>query len=95
MRLTEDEISAIKETFFEVFGDGVVILFGSRVDDMRRGGDIDLYLDPVATDNIYDKKNAFLVKLQGKIGLQKIDVVFHINSDRQIEREAIKKGVKL
>ena len=95
MRLTEREISAIKDTFSEVFGDGEVFLFGSRIDDTKRGGDIDLYLDPLVKDEIFEKKIRFLARLQEKIGLQKIDVVFHENAERPIEREAIKNGVKL
>ena len=44
VRLSEEEIFFIKKAFYEVFGDGYIYLFGSRVDDMQRGGDIDLYL---------------------------------------------------
>ena len=75
----------------------IFFLFGSRVDDTRKGGDIDLYLDPANCDycNIYEQKLQFLVQLQEKIGLQKIDVVLHENRERPIEQEAIKNGVKL
>lgn len=39
MRLTEFEINAVKESAKEIFGPEVeIILFGSRVDDERRGG---------------------------------------------------------
>ena len=95
MRLTAQEISAIKNTFHEVFGNGDIYLFGSRADDTRKGGDIDLYIEPVATEKICEKKIQFLVKLQEKIGIQKIDVVLHENSERPIEQEAVKNGVKL
>jgi hypothetical protein len=42
MRLTPQEIQAIKETFLNTFDKGNIYLFGSRVDDTKRGGDIDL-----------------------------------------------------
>ena len=41
MRLTPDQQSAIRTTVAENFGDEASIwLFGSRVDDNKRGGDI-------------------------------------------------------
>ena len=45
MRLTEFEINAIKQCALEIFGDNVqVFLFGSRVDDSKKGGDIGSYI---------------------------------------------------
>ncbi len=44
MRLSDFEIKSIKEVAKKNFGESVKItLFGSRVDDTKRGGDIDLY----------------------------------------------------
>lgn len=46
MRLTEDQIRVVKLRAAEYFGpDADVWLFGSRVDDSERGGDIDLYIE--------------------------------------------------
>ena len=43
MRLTQRQIQAIKQVAAEVFGcNAKTYLFGSRVDDSQRGGDIDL-----------------------------------------------------
>jgi pyruvate/2-oxoglutarate/acetoin dehydrogenase E1 component len=43
MRLTPDQIQAIKQTAETVLGDDArVILFGSRVDDTKKGGDLNL-----------------------------------------------------
>lgn len=45
MRLTPEQIRSIKQVAAEVFGsDAHVYLFGSRVDDQARSGDIDLYI---------------------------------------------------
>ena len=96
MRLTDDEIKAIRDTFYEIFEDGKIYLFGSRVDDTQRGGDIDLYLVPKTKyDNERERKIQFLVKLDERIGEQKIDVVLAKDKNRLIEQEALKYGVSL
>jgi predicted nucleotidyltransferase len=46
MRLTPDQIEAIKSTTSAVLGEGVLVtLFGSRLDDQQKGGDVDLYVE--------------------------------------------------
>ena len=95
MRLTEFEIQAIKESAQEIFGSGVeIFLFDSRVDDKRKGGDIDLYIK-VATGNDLKHKIDFLVSLEQKIGEQKIDVILAQDQHRPIEQQAISTGVLL
>jgi len=37
VRLTEYEFNVIKETFLDVFESGEIFLFGSRIDDTKRG----------------------------------------------------------
>ena len=70
-------------------------MFGSRVDDSKRGGDIDLYIVPKIKDDLKSKKIKFLVKLYEYIGEQKIDVVINNNKNRLIEQIAIKNGIEL
>ncbi|MDT8440010.1 MAG: nucleotidyltransferase domain-containing protein, partial [Wenzhouxiangellaceae bacterium] len=51
MRLTNNQIQAIKTAAAEIFGDEAEVwLFGSRIDDDKRGGDIDLYVELPAMD---------------------------------------------
>ena len=96
MRLTDFEQKMIKKAFIESFEEGEIYLFGSRVDENKRGGDIDLYLIPSQKfDNERDRKIKFLVKLDLYIGEQKIDVILAKDSSRLIEQEALKYGVKL
>jgi predicted nucleotidyltransferase len=45
MRLNPSELTAIRTTLGAVDSLGHVYLYGSRADDNRRGGDIDLFLD--------------------------------------------------
>lgn len=63
------------------FGDTThVWLFGSRVDDTKRGGDIDLYIEP-ENQNLSElamAKLKFLRALHSEIGDQKIDVVLRV-----------------
>jgi len=95
MRITPKQHQAIKKCFYEVFGEGEIYLFGSRVDDSRRGGDIDLYIRTPNLQNLMRKKIDFLVKLKHEIGEQKIDVVFDKHQHRAIDKIAVSMGVKL
>ncbi len=95
MRLSNQEINSIKKAFKEVFDDGRIFLFGSRVDDTKKGGDIDLYLIPKSKSYTLEQKIKFLVKLDEYIGEQKIDVVLSKDGDRYIEKEALKNGIEL
>lgn len=96
MRLTEEERQLIKQAFHETFGEGTIYLFGSRIDDTKRGGDIDLYLCPV---NQYEdaewRKIRFIAKLYEFLGEQKIDVIIKKNNERTIEQVAQRDGVPL
>jgi predicted nucleotidyltransferase len=87
MRISCREIAAIKELAKACFGaEAVVYLFGSRVDDGKRGGDIDLYIETDERDavRVLDAKYDFLAKLKRRIGDQRIDVVVSYPSRQQI-----------
>ena len=77
MRLTLTQVQAIKETAHSVLGDGArVILFGSRADDAKKGGDIDLLFEtdhPVT--NRATTVGALYVSLIRKLGDRKIDII--------------------
>lgn len=96
MRLTTFEITAINQNAKNIFGDAAkVYLFGSRIDDSKKGGDIDLYVISENQDNLYEKKIKFLNALEISLGEQKIDVVIAKDKNRPIEIEAIAKGIEL
>jgi predicted nucleotidyltransferase len=95
MRLNDFEQNSIKKAFKDVFKRGEVYLFGSRVNDNKRGGDIDLYIIPQIKENLREKKSLFLSKLYEYIGEQKIDIIIAKDKNRLIEQEAIKNGVRL
>ncbi len=78
IRLTEEELKAIKDIARQVFGDNVKVwIFGSRVNLKLRGGDIDIYIEipDYEKSNIFKKKVKYLVNLEDKIGEQKIDLI--------------------
>lgn len=95
MRLSKKYIETIKEKFIEFFKDGEIYLFGSCVDDSKKGGDIDLYLVVKDHTNLFEKKIKFLSRVKRVFGEQKIDIVFNEDKNRLIEQEAIKWGIKL
>jgi predicted nucleotidyltransferase len=95
MRLSKRYIDTIKKYFKEFFNSGDIYLFGSRVDDSKKGGDIDLYFVLQEHSNLFEKKIKFLSRVKKDLGEQKIDIVFNTDSSRLIEKEAIKWGIKL
>lgn len=95
MRLTTQQQQVIKTYFLEVFNEGQIYLFGSRTDDTKKGGDIDLYIRTPDTNNLMHKKLDFLVKLKRAIGNQKIDIVFDKGLKRAIDNVAQKQGIML
>lgn len=99
MRLSPEQLSAIRESATEAFGEGTVVwVFGSRVDDNRRGGDIDLLVAPPAYSAAekLSRKLRFIAHLEKRLGERKIDVVIEApDDDRPIVRHAHRQGVRL
>jgi len=95
MRLSKKYVDVLKDKFIEFFGSGEIYLFGSRVDDTKKGGDIDLYLKVDNHNNLFEKKIKFLSRVKRVLGEQKIDIVFNEDENRIIEKEALKWGIKL
>lgn len=73
MRLSSNEILALKNSFKNIFKSGKIYLFGSRVDDNKKGGDIDLL---IVSENV-DKKalRKFRLEFFKEFGEQKLDIV--------------------
>jgi len=94
MRLSKEECDFIKFLAKKYFNSENVYLFGSRIDDNKKGGDIDIYIQTYEKD-ILRKKLDFLTEFQLKFGIQKIDlVVDNLTNDKEIYKIA-KKGIKL
>lgn len=99
MRISNSYQQTIKKLFKNIFGEGKIYLFGSRVDDNKKGGDIDLYIvandKTLSAEELFDKKIKLLSQIQLYLGEQKIDIIISKDKNRPIEKEAIKNGVEL
>ena len=96
MRLTPEEQSQIKTIIAANFGDDAAVwLFGSRVDDNKRGGDVDLYVVPKQQDDLFHKRVNCLGRLEDRL-LYPVDLVIHeAGRDLAVYRIAQKTGVRL
>lgn len=98
MRLTPHQVSAIKAAALEAFGPSAVVrLFGSRADDARMGGDIDLHVeaDPAVAD--LDHEVRFRASIWKALDEEQVDVVVAARGapPRWIDRAACREGIVL
>ncbi len=78
MRLAPEEVRAIKAAARRAFGaDAIVRLFGSRADDSRVGGDIDLHIEVAPDVDEWQARAQFQRNLFARIDEQRVDVVLH------------------
>lgn len=78
MRLSDHERTVLRQAARESFEPDVVVrLFGSRVDDARRGGDIDLLVETqlIDVERIAKARMHFLSSIYAQLGEQKIDLL--------------------
>ena len=75
MRLRKEEIEIIKTTVGKHLPATDVYLFGSRVDDSKRGGDIDILIIG-AEDEDRSALREIRIELKDRLGDQKIDLLY-------------------
>ena len=105
MRLSNDQIQAIRQAANLAFGQGTSVwLFGSRVDDDKKGGDIDLLVCPQSqtTPDVAEGGQVFMQKvkmltfLERHLGERKVDLIVEQPQDtRPIVEVAHKTGIRL
>jgi len=93
LRLSPKEIKIIQEEVNSVFKDAKVYLFGSRLDDSKKGGDIDLYIVPKEQKDFFRKKVLLKTKLEDLL-YKPVDITVAYNRNRAIEKE-VQKNCKL
>ena len=97
MRLTEEhknKLIALAKNCFEP--DFKLYLFGSRVDESKKGGDIDLFIDSNHDINIQQQIH-FLREINKNITQRKVDLVVKTPNKkyRKIFDTAINEGILL
>jgi len=99
MRLNPSQIEMIRNTAQLVFGDIVrIILFGSRVDDYAKGGDVDLMVE---VGGIVDEPALFSARVASRISRsmngRRVDVILKAPNlkNRPIHEIATRTGVIL
>jgi predicted nucleotidyltransferase len=99
MRLTPDQINLIKSTAQSVLGGSArVILFGSRVDDAAKGGDVDLLIEvPQALDEPALVSARIATRVSRAMHGRRVDVVLKAPNlmEQPIHRIAAQQGVML
>jgi len=93
VRLNEEEITAINETVHVLDSEAKVYLFGSRADDTKRGGDIDLLI--MSQTLIREDAGKIRWRLWELMGEQKIDIIIAKDTTDPFVRIALKEGVLL
>ena len=64
MRLSKRIITILQDNIKKSFGNVNVYLFGSRTDDNKRGGDIDLAIDTNISKQEFRKKKSLLLTIK-------------------------------
>lgn len=99
MRLNEKTRKIIKAEVASQLGfDVVVRLFGSRVDDTQRGGDIDLLVEPkLPLEHRIQAECKLAARLFIRLGGRKVDVIIKNPATplQPIHEQAISHGVVL
>jgi len=107
MRLQPAEQDAVREACRATLPTGSrVCLFGSRLDDARRGGDIDLLVElpqPLPAEEIVERRTRFAARLYRRLGEQRIDIVVTVaegdpsgpHDTRAVVAQARQHGIEL
>lgn len=97
MRLNKEIQESMVRYAKEYFGNNIKLyLFGSRVDDNKRGGDIDLLLETTQKIEL-ETEISFLRTIYKNITSRKIDLLIKTpyRQDKPIYHTAISEGIRL
>jgi predicted nucleotidyltransferase len=93
MRLNQEQINTLIHAARTYFGDTAQIwLFGSRIDDTKTGGDIDLYIETDLASGTVAAKIEMLCSLWSMFGEQKIDLLVRKRSQKSSAMHEIAKS---
>ena len=96
MRITKDTAKSIRHIVEQECEGAKIWLFGSRVDDCKKGGDIDLSIETEGKIQIAEQLR-LMTLLQRALGLRKIDLIIRTpdSAEQPIFQTAKKTGVRL
>lgn len=95
MRISSEQTDFLKKEILALVPDAVVYLFGSRVDDRKKGGDVDIM---ILSDKKISWKEKAKIKWQyfEKFGEQKLDIVSSTFNERNPFKELVlHEGIRL
>lgn len=98
MRLKSSQISTLVNATHHCFGEmSKVWLFGSRVDDSKRGGDIDIYIETDLEAGLVAAKLEMRSLIWKEFGDQKIDILVRSRKEKlsPMHKLAKQTGVEL
>lgn len=97
MRISQKIKNLIIEAIQNSFGNDVdIYLFGSRVDDNKRGGDIDIAVDTSMHDTKFKKSKIAFLTYMLKYNFEfKIDIVRYNNKNKLFRSEIQNNSIKL
>jgi len=93
MRLSLKEQHLIKQTIDSFDKEALVYLFGSRVDDKKKGGDIDLLV--LSKKLGFTEKIKIKIKLYELLGEQKIDLIITNDTSKPFIQVVLEQAVLL
>ncbi len=95
MRVDEEKIKFIKKQINKYLNKADIYLFGSRVDDLKKGGDIDILVIYKRKLKLAEKRK-IKIEFYKKFGEQKIDIVSFTNKeDDAFKNIALEKAIKI
>ena len=98
MRLQATEITAIREAVRIVFGENATVrLFGSRLDDRARGGDLDLLIEVEPGQATLQAEMALRERIEPAVEDLRVDILLRERGKppSPIERIALRDGIVL
>ncbi len=94
MRLDPRQHDFLKKTIVGILPDATVYLFGSRTDDQRKGGDIDILVIASRKLTFYENVDIHY-EFERTFGEQKLDVLSYTTSDQDPFKQLVLQGALL
>jgi predicted nucleotidyltransferase len=93
MRLPKTSIDLIKKVVQNHDPEAIIYLFGSRTDDSKKGGDIDLLIlsQKITLEKVIEIK----LSLYDALGEQKIDIILAQETEKPFVKIAMREGIVL